>query len=204
MMLLTESAPAKLNLYLHVLGRRQDGYHILDSLVVFADIADYVTLLPTRPFVLSIDGPFCAPLLAESVTTNSIWNATLRLAKHLGRCPTLGWHLHKVLPVASGIGGGSSDATACLRILARFWHIPSNDPILSKVARSLGADGLVCLRPRACFVGNIGERLSPSPHLPTFFLVLVNPGVPVSTSSIFQRFDGPFSAPSRFTDSSGR
>ena len=197
-MLLTEPAPAKLNLYLHVLGRRQDGYHLLDSLVIFVDIADYVTLLPTRPFVLSIDGPFCAPLLAESVTSNSIWNATLMLAKRLGRCPAVGWHLHKVLPVASGIAGGSSDAMACLRLLAKFWQIPFDDPILSDVAQSLGADGLICLRPRSWFVGSIRERLIPSPQLPIFFLVLVNPGDLMTTSSIFQRFDGPFSEPEQF------
>ncbi|TJZ92686.1 4-(cytidine 5'-diphospho)-2-C-methyl-D-erythritol kinase [Paracoccus gahaiensis] len=173
--MIVEPAPAKLNLALHVTGRRADGYHLLDSLVCFAAIGDRVTLTP-GPLTLTIDGPFAAGLAEVDAD-----NLCLRAARLVGGQAAL--HLHKALPVASGIGGGSADAAAVLRGLARMGH-----PLPERSER-LGADVPVCLMGLPARMQGIGEVLTPLPALPPLHLVLVNPGVAVPTPAIFARLD---------------
>ncbi|PWC56425.1 4-diphosphocytidyl-2C-methyl-D-erythritol kinase [Azospirillum sp. TSO22-1] len=199
---ITEAAPAKLNLYLHVLGRRADGYHELDSLVAFADVGDRLTVSPAHDGPhLAIAGPFAAPLLAEDPAGNLVTRAAAALAERLGRAPAVRIDLEKNLPVASGIGGGSADAAACLRALARLWGVPADAPELSEIGGRLGADVPVCLAGRPAYFGGIGDRLDPAPALPETHIVLVNPGVPVPTPAVFKARQGGFSAPARFAES---
>ncbi|ACJ00543.1 4-(cytidine 5'-diphospho)-2-C-methyl-D-erythritol kinase [Rhodospirillum centenum] len=185
------AAPAKLNLYLHVLGRRPDGYHLLDSLVVFAGLCDVVEVAPAETFRLCIDGPFAAPLRAEDPERNLVTRACRRLAEAVGRAPDVAVTLHKRLPVAGGIGGGSSDAAAALRALAALWGLDPDDPRPAAVAPGLGADVPVCLHGRSAYFGGIGDVIDPAPALPPVWLVLVNPGIGLGTKEVFgARRDG--------------
>jgi len=196
-----EPAPAKVNLYLHVLGRRDDGYHRLDSLVAFADIGDGVRVAPTpgEPASLVRTGPF-ADGLPPRPEEDLCLRAVAAAARVFGRSPEVAVSLDKRLPVASGIGGGSSDAAAVLRGLARLWGDAADDPALLCAAAGLGADVPVCLAARTAFVGGIGERLDPGPDVAGVPLVLANPGRPVPTPAVFKARTGPFQAPARFAD----
>lgn len=168
----SEPAPAKVNLTLHVTGQRADGYHLLDSLVVFAGVGDGVTVAPGAG--LTVTGPF-----GDQVPTGDD-NLVLRAAALMGGAAVT---LDKRLPVASGVGGGSSDAAAVLRALARLGRVLP-DP--AAVLR-LGADVPVCLTaPAPMRMAGIGEVLTPAPPLPPAHLVLVNPGVPVPTAAVFR------------------
>jgi 4-diphosphocytidyl-2-C-methyl-D-erythritol kinase len=189
---LSAFAPAKINLYLHVVGRRDDGYHLLDSLVVFPDVGDRLTVEPASGLALSITGPFVGGLAAE--TNNLVQKAAQALAAHAGIEPTGRLMLEKHLPVSSGIGGGSADAAAALRLLCRFWGISPADDAMHDIARRLGADVPVCLASRPAVMSGIGEHLVAAPPLPDIGLVLVNPGVAVSTPSVFRSRSGAFSA----------
>lgn len=191
-------AAAKINLYLHVVDRRPDGYHELDSLVVFADLGDVVTARPAAGLHLAIEGPAAPALAGEPVESNLVHRAARALAAACGRAPEVALTLTKVLPVASGIGGGSADAAACLRALARLWGLAADDPSPMAVARRLGADVPVCLAGRAAYLGGVGDRLAPAPALPVVHAVLVNPGQPLPTPAVFAARSGPFSAPARF------
>ncbi len=173
-MAVEEFAPAKVNLTLHVTGRRADGYHLLDSLVAFADVGDRVTAERGQGLRLTLGGPMAAGLSGDD-------NLVLRAARLLG-AGDAHLHLDKHLPVASGIGGGSSDAAAAIRALARLYDLPLPD---ATAAAALGADVPVCLIPRARRMGGIGERLADVPALPPAWLVLANPGVAVSTPAVF-------------------
>lgn len=175
-----QDAPAKLNLTLHVTGRRDDGYHLLDSLVAFATIGDRVTLTP-GPLALAIDGPF-----AEELTTSDD-NLCLRAARLAGAQAAIG--LTKALPVASGIGGGSADAAAVLRGLVQMGHTLPPDPA------QLGADVPVCLAGRPAQMRGIGEVLDPVPPIPPLPALLVNPGVALSTPAVFAALDRRKNAP---------
>lgn len=191
-------AQAKLNLYLHVLGRRADGYHLLDSLVAFADIGDRVAVDAASGLSLRIAGPF-AEALAGDPRDNLMWRAAEALARRIGRNPDAALYLEKSLPVASGIGGGSSDAAATLRALAALWEAPLNETALAELGATLGADVPVCLAARPCWLGGIGERVEPAPALPRAGLVLANPGIALPTPAVFKARQGPFSAPARFS-----
>lgn len=174
-MAVEEFAPAKVNLTLHVTGQRADGYHLLDSLVVFADVGDRITALPADNLSLTIDGPRAAGLAADAD------NLVLRAAQMMGgRGAAL--RLTKHLPVSSGIGGGSADAAATLRALARLWQVPLPRP---EAIAILGADVPVCLLGQSCRMSGVGEHLEPLAALPPVWLVLANPGVPLSTPSVF-------------------
>ncbi len=190
-----EFAPAKINLHLHVVGRRDDGYHLLDSLVVFAGVGDWLSLSPAAELSLTVGGPFAAGLTAEA--DNLVLRAARRLAERAGVSPDGALLLEKNLPVASGIGGGSTDAAAALRLLCRNWAVA---PELGALARGLGADVPVCLAARPALMSGTGEVLAPAPRLPAAGLVLVNPGVAVSTPAVFRARAGGFSAPARFPD----
>ncbi len=185
------AAPAKINLCLHVTGRRPDGYHLLDSLVVFAGVHDVVTAAPADTLTLSIGGPFGAGLSAEP--DNLVLRAARALAEAAAIEPLAALHLEKNLPVASGIGGGSADAAAALRVLSAFWNVDIGPDALHRVAMGLGADVPVCLASAPCRMSGIGERLGAAPRLPDFGIVLVNPGVGVATAAVFKARQGAFS-----------
>jgi 4-diphosphocytidyl-2-C-methyl-D-erythritol kinase len=181
-----EFAPAKVNLFLHVTGRRDDGYHLLDSLAVFPAVGDRLEATPADDLTLEITGPFGGTLAAEPD------NLVLRAARALAPGKGAALKLHKNLPVASGIGGGSADAAAALRLLYRLWI---TGPDLHGIAAGLGADVPVCLASQAARMAGIGEILRPAPVLPPCGILLVNPGVAVPTPAVFKARQGPFSPP---------
>jgi len=202
--MITENAPAKINLYLHVVGRRPNGWHELDSLTMFADVGDRVTIEPgpvgSGPS-LTVVGPFASALAGDDPGDNLVTRA-IRLFDELhGGGTDVRVTLEKNLPVASGIGGGSADAAATLRAMARYRGVAIDDPATLAASVRLGADVPVCLGSRAMYFGGIGEILDPAPALPDVDAVLVNPGVPVSTPAVFKvgissfstvdRLDGP-------------
>ena len=176
-------APAKVNLWLHVLGRRADGYHELDSLVAFAGVGDRVGLTPGGPLSLSIEGPFGAGLGAGD--DNLILRAARELAARVPRLTLGAFTLEKNLPIASGLGGGSSDAAAALRALCAANRLSLDDPRVRAAAAASGSDVPVCLVPRARMMRGRGEIVGPPVDLPEMAVVLVNPGVAVSTSAVF-------------------
>jgi 4-diphosphocytidyl-2-C-methyl-D-erythritol kinase len=189
---LTEAAPAKINLYLHVTGRRHDGYHLLDSLVAFAGAGDVLSGEPAERLSLRVAGPFAAGLAGEA--DNLVLRAARALAAEAGVAAGARLVLDKRLPVASGIGGGSADAAAALRLLCRLWRLTPDPVALSRLALRLGADVPVCLAGYAARMGGTGERLEPPPVLPACGIVLVNPGVAVATRDVFRALAGAWSA----------
>ena len=195
-----ERAFAKVNLFLHLVGRRPDGYHLLDSLAVFAEVSDLLHAEESNDLSLRIDGPF-APALADAASAdNLVLRAARALAASAGVVPRARLTLTKTLPVASGLGGGSADAAAALRVLARLWGIAPGEAALSAFAEGLGADVPVCLGSRPARMGGVGEILAPSPALPPCGLALLNPGVPVATADVFRRRAGGFSEPAVLPD----
>ncbi len=193
---LRAAAPAKLNLYLHIVGRRADGYHLLDSLIAFAAVHDRLVVGPADRLTLEIAGPFAPSLAPEA--DNLVLRAARRLAQAGGVQPRARIALEKRLPVAAGIGGGSADAAAALRLLADLWRLRPAANDLAALALELGADVPVCLVGRAAFVGGIGEEITAAPALPPAGLVLINPGRPVATQDVFARPDVGRSEPGRF------
>ena len=184
-----ERAPAKINLALHVLGRRADGYHELDSIVAFADIGDELRFNPAEDFALIASGPFATalPPAASNIIARAR-DAAERIAAARGRkLPGAAIHLVKNLPAASGIGGGSADAAAALRGFLRLVEITHYDDTVLAAALALGADVPVCLRGKAARMQGIGERITPLDNLAPLHAVLVNPGVEVSTTEVFHK-----------------
>lgn len=196
--MLSEFAPAKINLHLHVVGRRDDGYHLLDSLVAFAGIGDRLSVTPADELSLSVVGPFAAALQAE--TDNLVLRAARAVAAQAGIEATGRMVLEKNLPVASGIGGGSADAAAALRLLCRFWRLEFPAGMLDQLAVRLGADVPVCIASRPTMMSGIGETLAPAPKLPQVGIVLVNPGIAVSTPAVFRSRPSSFSLPAQFPE----
>jgi 4-diphosphocytidyl-2-C-methyl-D-erythritol kinase len=183
---LLEKAPAKINLSLRVLARRADGYHEIESLVAFADIADILRLQVDDADRLEITGPFASKsgLAADNLVAKALGALRGRIdGLRAGR-----FLLEKNLPVAAGIGGGSADAAAAFRLLARSNNIALTDPRLMTAARSVGADVPVCLDPRSRIMRGIGEVLSEPLDLPRLPAVLVNPGVALATRDVFGNF----------------
>ncbi len=178
-----ELAPAKVNLTLRVIGRRADGYHDIESLVVFAALGDELAFAPGRTLKLSVSGPTARA--AGGLADNLVLKAARALAERVEGLKTGGFTLAKRLPVAAGLGGGSSDAAAALRLLARANRIALGDPRLHEAARATGADVPVCLDPRPRVMRGIGEILSAPLELPRLPAVLVNPGVAVPTKDVF-------------------
>lgn len=197
-----EIARAKVNLFLHVLGRRPEGYHELRMMVVFPRIGDLVTAEPAKGLSLSISGPFGGGLGAGA--DNLTLGAAAALARKVGGAPGAALHLEKNLPIAAGIGGGSADAGAALRVLARMWP-GAECADLPDIAFALGADAPMCLAQTPAIAVGAGERLSPAPAFPGFWVVLVNPMKQLSTAEVFaglERRDNPegAAAPARFVD----
>ena len=183
---LTETAPAKVNLTLRVTGRRPDGYHELESLVAFARVGDRLAFAPGDALALDVTGPSAAA--AGNVADNLVLKAARELAR---RAPDLAlgrFDLLKELPVAAGLGGGSADAAAALRLLARANALALDDPRLAAAARATGADVPVCLDAKPRVMRGIGELLSAPLALPRLPAVLVNPGVPLATKDVFAAF----------------
>lgn len=199
----THHANAKINLYLHVTGIFDNGFHILDSLVVFADVYDCINVevqKSSKQLNFSTTGPFGHDIPADE---NNIVLKAANFLQNNYDCP---WGakivLEKNLPPASGIGGGSADAAAAIRALAAIWELklPGSDSneFNQNLARNLGADVPVCLLGKNVFMGGIGDELTPAPSLPHCWLVLANPGVAVSTPEVFKGRTGDFSSPARF------
>ncbi len=199
-------APAKVNLYLHVTGRRDDGYHLLDSLVASVDICDRLWAEPAASLSLTVDGPEAANLAAAG-DDNLVLRAARLLADRAGITAGAALRLDKHLPVASGIGGGSSDAAAALLALRQLWRLSLEDDVLCALGSRLGADVPACLHGRAVWAGGIGERLEPAGPLPEAAILLVNPRRGLPTTAVFAARRGPFGDVGRFapmpTDASG-
>jgi len=198
----TAFAAAKVNLYLHLIGRREDGYHLLDSLVAFADIGDRLTAEPGATLSLSISGPEGAGLAAVG-DDNLVLRAARLLADHTGTTLGAALHLEKTLPIASGLGGGSSDAAAALRALAALWQVSLGEEAMCRLGAKLGADLAVCLYGRAAWVGGIGERIEPAAGLPQAGILLVNPRRELPTAAVFAARNGPFGEVARFAPMPG-
>jgi len=214
-----EDAPAKINLTLAVTGRREDGYHLLDSMVVFADICDHLSLKPSHADHLELTGPFASAIGSEAHQDNSVWQSLTAFREVTGWDQSFAITLNKNLPVAAGIGGGSSDAAAMLRLLNRLAPNPLKEDILDQLALDLGADVPVCLRADKgglWRMRGIGERTEPLPAIQSPAqnpgLVLFNNGTKVATRDVFAAFSKtgrpddvssdmpPTSGPIRITD----
>lgn len=180
---LVEEGRAKVNLSLRVVGRRADGYHDLESVVAFADCADRLALDPGGELRLATTGPLAAA--CGETSDNLVFKAAKLLADAVPDLKLGAFALDKVLPVAAGIGGGSADAAAALRLLARLNNLSLDDPRLQEVALATGADVPVCLLSRACDMTGVGEQLLPL-ALPSMPCVMVNPRVPVATKDVFR------------------
>jgi 4-diphosphocytidyl-2-C-methyl-D-erythritol kinase len=186
---LVESAPAKVNLTLRVLGRRADGYHDIESLVAFADGGDRLALTPGDTLTVTVGGPGAAQTGAEA--DNLVTKAARALAARVPGLRAGAFRLEKNLPVAAGLGGGSADAAAALRLLAQANRLAPDDPRLRDAARATGADVPVCLDPRPRVMRGIGDILSAPLPLPRLHALLVNPGVAVSTKLVFSGWRPP-------------
>jgi 4-diphosphocytidyl-2-C-methyl-D-erythritol kinase len=180
---LSETVPAKVNLTLRVLRKRPDGYHELESLVAFADLADQLTLRLDAPLALSVSGPTAAQ--AGPVADNLVLKAVRLLAERIAGLRFGAFELIKRLPAGAGLGGGSSDAAAALRLVARANGLDLADPRLAAAALASGADVPVCLDPQPRMMRGVGEVLSAPVALPTLSAVLVGPGFPLATKEVF-------------------
>jgi 4-diphosphocytidyl-2-C-methyl-D-erythritol kinase len=195
---LAELAPAKINLALHVTGRRADGYHLLESLVVFAELGDRITVAASAEDSFFVVGPFAGDVPLDNGNLVLRARDALRSAFPESTTQPVSIALEKNLPVASGIGGGSSDAAATMRALKRLWRIPTDVAALGRLALPLGADLPMCLAGHPLVARGIGEELDPVSHFPALPMVLVNPGIAVETPKVFRALasrDNPALAP---------
>lgn len=186
-MTLSRLAPAKINLFLHVGGVQPDGYHPVSSLMVFADVGDRLTIGPADYPAFEADGPFAAGLGDGLNLVERAWGALAERAKV--PMPPFRLILTKSLPVAAGLGGGSSDAGAALRLIRDSVGLPIDDRTLIEIAGTLGADGPACFAAEPVLGEGRGDRLSAAPAMPAIDAVLVNPGVPCSTAAVYRAFD---------------
>lgn len=197
---LSELACAKINLALHVTGRRPDGYHQIETLVVFADYADVVTAVPCADgrMRLTVKGPFAAALAGTTpFNDNLAVRAAAELARSAGKksLPPMKLVLTKRIPVAAGLGGGSADAAATLRLLDRIWGIDIGAGKLAAIGLGLGADVPMCLASTPLVAKGIGEQIAPVAGMPALPIVLANPDVAVPTAKVFARLGNEERAP---------
>lgn len=181
-----EHAPAKINLALHVVGRRDDGYHLLESLVVFTRFGDRITVSPAGEDGFSVSGPFGGHVPSDGGNLVLRAREVLRAAFPARTSAPVHIELEKHLPVASGVGGGSSNGAAALRALNRFWRLEATEAHLQALSLPLGADLPMCVAARPLVVGGIGERTETVSAFPTLDMVLVNPRVEVATPQVFR------------------
>lgn len=182
-------APAKLNLSLRVLGRREDGYHDIESLVAFADVPDWLGFAPGPAFSLAVEGPGAGD--AGPLDDNLVARAARALAARVPDLTTGAFRLVKRLPAAAGLGGGSSDAAACLRALAAANGLAPDDPRIMAAASDTGADVPVCVSAQARTMAGVGDRLGPTVAIPPLVAVLVNPREAVATRDVFRALGMP-------------
>ncbi len=193
---MTAIARAKVNLFLHVGPPDAAGYHPLASLVAFADVGDVVTVTPSDRLSLTVTGPFASGLSGEG--DNLILKALRALGEAAGVEPALAVTLDKRLPIAAGLGGGSSDAGAALRLADRLLGLNMGEAGLGEVSRIVGADGPMCLMARSVWAEGIGDRLTPAPQMPPLHAVLANSGRPSPTGAVYRGYDaGPLAAADR-------
>ena len=193
-------APAKINLYLHVTGRLDNGYHTLDSLIGFADIGDRVEITPSPDFQFEVDGPYARSFQPKELdsspsSSNLVTQAAWALSRATQKVPNIYARLTKNLPLGSGLGGGSSDAAAIIWGLLEWWGLPKNMPYLNGLMARLGADIPVCLNCQSARIRGIGDILDPVPDIPEMPIVLVYPGRPCPTADVFMRYQGSFKEP---------
>ncbi len=187
-MRLSRLAPAKINLFLHVGPRAGDGYHPIASLMAFADIGDTLTIQGADYPAFDVDGPFASTIGGDGLNlVEQAWGALAAHAK--APMPPFRLILTKALPVAAGLGGGSSDAGAALKLVRDATGLPVDDETLRSIAASLGADGAACFAARPVLAEGRGERITPGPGMPAVDVVLVNPGVPCPTGAVYRAFD---------------
>lgn len=195
---LSRLAPAKINLFLHITGRRADGYHLLESLVAFADFGDELTAAPASgsAFTLAIEGPFAQALTGPGAhKENLVLRAAERLKAHTGTAKGAALTLDKRLPVASGLGGGSADAAAAFHLLNALWGLGLDGRALAALGAPLGADVPVCIGGTPALVSGIGEAVEPYAGLPPLWLVLINPGVALPTPAVYRAYAAAPAAP---------
>lgn len=190
-------APAKINLFLHITGKREDGYHQLQSLMVFVDVGDEMEFARHDSLFIDVDGPFAGDM--PSPHDNLVYKAAQLLASDYKMSAHGRVMLNKKLPVASGIAGGSSDAATALLGFARLWGLPEEQHRLQKLAQKLGADVPACLLRRPVWAEGIGEKMTPMSEMPPMHFVLANPMVATPTPEVFRRFRGKFSPPLQFS-----
>ena len=183
-------APAKINLFLHLISKREDGYHNLQSLVTFANFGDTITITPNNEFKFSFEST------SENMPTNEnnlVICAANLLADALHKDLNLAIHLTKNIPIGAGLGGGSSDAAATIKGLLRFWNEDINQEELDNILLDLGADVPACYYAQPCYFEGIGEIIKPVQSLPTLHAVIIHPNKHCSTKEIFEKYDSNFS-----------
>lgn len=182
----TWSAHAKINLALHVTGRRNDGYHQIESLAVFTRFGDRIETELAESDIFSVSGRYASAVPLDD--SNLVLRARDALRKEAGQqdTPPVAIRLEKNLPVAAGIGGGSSDAAAVLHGLVRIWNLNVDNAVLARIGLALGADVPMCLAAKPLIARGIGEELSMVPDFSSLGLVLVNPGTAVATAEVFR------------------
>lgn len=190
MLPVTEFAPAKLNLYLHITGKREDGYHLLDSLVVFTEFGDHLQFYPSDALSLEMEGEFAGSLQEEQ--ENIVLKAATLLKTHTGCRQGARILLHKNIPVSAGLGGGSSDAAATLRGLLRLWNLPVTHEDQQLLAGRLGSDVPICLGMRPALMRGAGEDIAPVECHSDAWAVMVNPRISLATADVYRRFSGSF------------
>ncbi len=186
---LTAFAPAKVNLFLHVGPLEPSGFHPVSSLMTFADVGDTISVSPADHLSFDLDGPFCGALDGDASDNLVMRAARGLLARARGPTPPFRLLLTKRLPVAAGLGGGSSDAGAALRLLSKTLGQTIDPEILLEIAAEIGSDGPACLKGAPVLAEGRGERLYPAPHMPLVDGVLVNPGAPCPTGPVYRAFD---------------
>lgn len=190
-------APAKINLFLHITGKREDGYHLLQSVMVFVDVGDELEFSPHDTLFLDVEGPFAGDM--PEPNDNLVYKAAQMLAAEYKTHIRGTVKLTKKLPVASGIAGGSSDTAAALKGFVKLWGLPDERDRVHKIAQRLGADVPACMIAKPVWAEGIGEKLMPLPDMPQLHFVLANPMVPTPTPEVFGRFRNKFSPQIQFS-----
>lgn len=181
-------APAKINLFLHVIGKRTDGYHLLDSLVVFTEYGDVIEVEESDDLSLIVSGAYANSLSAIRPENNLVWKAALTLQKYTRERKAATIRLTKNLPLASGIGGGSADAAATIKALTKLWKLNLPNEELYKIALELGSDVPICLYGEPALMRGIGDDITPVELTEPAYIVLINPNILLATAEVFQSF----------------